>query len=450
MTGELLFAVAEGARQWVRVDLPVWFLLPFIFWMGAICGSFLNVCVYRLPQYPHGQFWPALKGLWSPPSSCPRCRTQIAWYDNVPILGWVFLQGRCRTCRMWISPQYPIIEFLNGALFVLVYWLEVPTGLGTFLGQSCLYSELGPQAYPGLGGMSVEWWLHLRFAYHLVLVEALLVASLIDLRLMIIPDTVTLPAMAVGVAGGAIFGRLGIVPVWFQEPRLARDFSYVGPDWLQWMVSDGPAVPFWIADHPYLHGLAVSLAGLVAGAGLTWLVRAVGTWGLKREAMGDGDVVLMAMVGSFVGWQPVAIAFFLAPAFTLLLMVARMTFRLSQEIPYGPFLSLGTLATMLGWKWIWPSFERFFNLGPLLILLGLVGVMLFAVLLLGIQTIKRMLGMPIGYEEFAGEWTAADQNLYFSGEQVDRFQGRWRRHEDWPGAASSRGALSHERWRHPQ
>jgi leader peptidase (prepilin peptidase)/N-methyltransferase len=438
---------ALDSSTWLRVDLPAWFLLPFVFWLGAICGSFLNVCVYRLPKYPHGQFWPALQGLWSPPSSCPRCRTQIKWYDNVPIFGWLRLRGRCRDCRMWISPQYPLIEFLNGALFVLVYWLEIPLGMRASLEQSCLYSPLGPQMHPGLGTLSPEWWVHLRFAYHLILVEALLAASLIDFRLMIIPDTVTLPAMAVGVVAATAIGRLGILPVWFQEPRLARDFSYIGPDWLQWMVSDGPAVPLWIAEHPHLHGLAVSVAGLAAGATLTWLVRAIGTWGLKREAMGDGDIVLMAMVGSFVGWQPVIIAFFLAPIFTLLLLAARMTFRLSQEIPYGPFLSLGTLATILGWRWIWPSFERMFSLGPLLVLFFLIGIGLFIVILLAMQTLKRLLGFPPGDEPPPPVWTAADQNHFFAGEQVDRFTCRWQAPDHWPGVPAGRGTLNHERWK---
>ncbi|MEZ6067591.1 MAG: prepilin peptidase [Planctomycetaceae bacterium] len=357
-------AVAEAANLPVRVDLPGWFVLLSMFVLGSVCGSFLNVCVYRLPKYPHGQFWPALKGLSSPPSACPRCKTGIAWYDNVPIFGWIWLRGRCRTCKMWISPQYPLIELLNGVLFAFAYWCEIPLDWGATVADTWQYSEIGPQAAPGLGWMSPTVWLHLRLCYHLLLLEALLAASLIDLRLMIIPDTVTLPAMAVGVLGGGLVGRLNLVPVWFQEPWLARDFKHIGPSWLQWMVSDGSAVPDWIATHPHLHGLAVSLAGLAVGGGLTWLIRAIGSWGLGREAMGDGDVVLMAMVGSFIGWQPVVIAFFIAPAFVFMTFLARLTFRLSEEIPYGPFLSLGTLFTVLGWRSVWPTFERIFALGP--------------------------------------------------------------------------------------
>lgn len=460
MIAPLLLQAAPPADV-VRLflDLPAWLVFGFVFVFGTICGSFLNVCVYRLPQHPHGHFWPALKGLWSPPSSCPRCRSLIPWRDNIPVLGWLLLRGRCRKCRMSISPQYPLVELFNGLLFVLVYWLEVPQGRFVALSESCLYSALGPQAVPGLGGWSAEAWIHVRFLYHLVLIEALLAASLIDLRLMIIPDTVTLPAMAVGVVGAVLVGRLQIVPVWFQEPRLAREFSYVGPDWLQWLVSDGPAIPAWIMRHPHWHGLAASLAGLAVGAGVVWLVRVVGAWGLRREAMGDGDVVLMGMVGSFIGWQPVLVAFFIAPllVFALLLIrgvwrrlpwAARGGARWRDEIPYGPYLALGTLLTLLLWSRIGPWAEsRIFGLGPLLLPIGVVGVVTFALLLLAMRGIKRLLGIPDGWESAPGAWTAADQHQYLAGEQVDRFTNRWRCPDDWPGTAASRGTLFHERWR---
>ena len=164
--------------------------------------------------------------------------------------------------------------------------------------------------------------------------------------------------------------------------------------------------------------------------------------------MGDGDVVLMGMVGSFVGWQPVLMAFFIAPLFVFGLLIARMTLRLSQEIPYGPYLSLGTLATILGWRWVFPHFERMFNLGPLLIPFFAVGLALFVVILLGMQWLKRLCGfLPGGPPPGSGEWSAADQNQFFAGEHVDRHTGRWRDRDDWPGAASCAGSLFNERWR---
>lgn len=461
MTAPLLtLAQASPETVWLSIDLPAWLMRGLVFVLGTICGSFVNVCVHRLPRYPHGEFWPALRGLWTPPSSCPRCRTPIPWHDNIPVLGWLLLRGRCRTCRMAISPQYPLVELLNGLLLLLLYWQEVPIGRQASLTESSLFSELGPQNVPGLGPLAPEVWIHLRFLYHVVLIEALLAASLIDLRLMIIPDTVTLPALAVGVAGSVLVGRLNIVPVWFQDPRLSRELHLVLPEGLARWLGDGPAAPAWIAAHPHLHGLAVSLAGVIVGAGTVWIVRVIGTWILRREAMGDGDVVLMGMVGSFVGWQPVLVAFFLAPVLVFAAFVVRLLLRLAlcmtrshasqirDEIPYGPYLALGTLVTLLSWNRLGPWLEqRVFGLGPLLVLMGVTGVILFAVLLLGLQFAKRALGWPIGPPAAEGVWTAADQTHFFAGEQVDRFTNRWRRPDYWPGAAAARGSLHEERWR---
>ncbi|MEZ6058080.1 MAG: prepilin peptidase [Planctomycetaceae bacterium] len=430
----------------VRFDLPNWLLLGFVFVLGTIVGSFLNVCVYRLPQ--HERLWDSLTGLVSPPSSCPRCRTEIAWYDNVPVMGWLLLRGRCRVCKMWISPQYPIIEFLNGLLFLAVFLLEVPLGIGGTLADSCLFTTMGPETIPGLGSLSPEIFLLLRYAFHMVLIEALLVASLIDIRLMIIPDGSTLPAMVFAVIAAASVGRLHLLPVWFQSPRIASDFAETLPAFLSWMLFDGPRVPEWISTSPHWHGLVASVVGLLVGGGVVWCVRVIGGFILRREAMGDGDVVLMAMVGAFVGWQPVLIAFFLAPVAALVVVAVRFAFRRDQMIPYGPYLSLATLIVILCWSRIWPGFERLFNTGTLLILLMVIGTVLFAGILLLMQGAKWLLGIPLGGEdeEVLG-WFAADQNHYLAGEKQDRFTGIWRQ-EDWPGNSSGRGAAFNDRWRY--
>jgi len=101
------------------MDLPFWILSLYVFVIGAVIGSFLNVCVYRIPQY--NRLWGQLRSLSEKPSHCPRCQTHIRWYDNVPIFGWLKLRGRCRSCRMWISARYPIVEFLNGSLLLLLF-----------------------------------------------------------------------------------------------------------------------------------------------------------------------------------------------------------------------------------------------------------------------------------------------------------------------------------------
>jgi leader peptidase (prepilin peptidase)/N-methyltransferase len=438
-------------------SLPYWLAVAFLFVLGAIAGSFLNVCIHRIPQQE--RLWPALKGLWSPPSRCPRCRTHIAWHDNVPILGWLLLRGRCRTCKMWIPVRYPLVELLNALLFVALYCAEVPYGWPPALSSSSLFDpQLGPQVVPGLGPLSPLAFLHLRYFYHLVLVESLIVASLIDIDRREIPDASTLPAMAVGILGGLLIGRVHILPAWTQNSAMV--FGFTRLIWPNWNIADWPVVPAWFAVHPHLHGLLVSLAGLVVGGGVTWLVRIIGFRVLRREAMGFGDVVLMAVIGSFVGWQPALMAFFIAPACALLFLPIQYFIHRDRYIPYGPFLSLGTLIVLLAWGPLWTGVTiagvgRFggarsvFALGILLIVFAAIMAVLFVGTLYLVQGVKRLFGWDAWPEEFVAEWTAADQAQYIAGERVDRHVGRWRKC-DWPGEASSRGSLFEDRWRRGQ
>lgn len=436
-------------------SLPYWMAVLFLFVLGTVAGSFLNVCIYRIPR--EERLWPALKGLWRPPSSCPRCRTRIAWHDNIPIVGWLVLRGRCRTCRMWISPRYPVVELLNGLLFVLVYLWEVPYGWPPAVTASSLYvPEIGPESIPGLGPLSPLAFLHLRYIYHLVLLESLLVASFIDLDRREIPDASTLPALAVGVLGGLLIGRVHILPAWSQNPALITSFTRLL--WPDVNVGAWPAVPGWFTAHPHLHGLLVSVAGLIVGGGVTWLVRIIGFWVLRREAMGFGDVILMAVIGAFLGWQPALVAFFIAPAVALVLLPVQYLVDRDRYIPYGPYLSLGALVTILAWRPLWGGgtlsgggrfggAARIFELGPLLFVFLIVMTVLFVVTLSAVQGIKRLFGWDVSPgDESVAEWTAADQTQYGAGERVDPHTGSWRR-AGWPGEAASRGSLHEQRWR---
>ncbi|WP_437206799.1 prepilin peptidase [Planctomicrobium sp. SH664] len=426
----------------LRLDLPLWFIDLGLFLLGAVVGSFLNVCIYRIPT--RDRLRDQLASLWEKPSNCPRCRTPIRWYDNLPIFGWLKLRGRCRACRMWISPRYPLIEFLNACLWVLVFHLEVPTGMFAPLSSSCLDSDLGPQVFPGLGPLSVEQFVLLRYFFHMVLIEALLVASMIDFDLRIIPDGTTVPAMIVAVVASTAIGRLNIVPVWFQSPNLEMSFASVTPKWIHPLLS-GPGVPAWISAHPHLHGLAVSLAGFVIGGGIVWLVRILGHWMLKQEAMGFGDVILMAMVGSFLGWQPTVIAFFIAPLFAILVVAVTSLFRRDRMIPYGPYLSLGTLATLLAWKPIFARTRHIFELGALLLPLVGLGAVVFGLSLLLVQALKRLIGWQTT-DVAPPIWRSADQTWFFKGENVNRHACRWPT-RDWEGCASGQGTRQAERWR---
>ncbi|HVJ84594.1 MAG TPA: prepilin peptidase, partial [Caulifigura sp.] len=378
------------------------------------------------------EFWPSLQELWNRPSQCKRCRSHIRWQHNIPIFGWMMLRGRCADCKAWISPRYPGIEFLNAMLFVVVYWFEIGSEYSIPLKDSCLWTPIGPDVIPGLGSMSPTLYAHLRYAFHMVLIEALLVATFIDFDLWIIPDGVTLPAMAVGFLGNTAIGRVHLVPAWAEQTSL---FAESLPD-----------VPAWFSQHPHLHGLLVAVAGFVVGGGIVWTVRILGQWALKQEAMGFGDVVLMAMIGSFIGWQASVIVFFLAPVMAIVVVLARLLFRRDRAIPYGPYLSLATLVTLLFWKPIWEVCERVLSLGPLLVPLALVSVALLALMLVVARMVRRLLGVT-PMDEMEMVWTAADQNFLFSGENVDRFQGQWKGTHDWSGVPASRGTLRHEQWR---
>ncbi len=422
-------------------DTPLPIVLTFLFVLGCTIGSFLNVCVYRIPR--HDRLGDQLRGLWSPPSSCPQCGKRISARDNVPIFGWLLLKGRCRNCSLPISPRYPLVELFNGLLFVLLYWREVPAGYRAALEHSSLFAaDLGPQI---IDGFSPTLHLNLRFLYHVILVEALLVASLIDWDLKIIPDGSTVPAMIAGVVVGAV-GYVHLIPVWFQSAQYEPIYSQTLPEFMNFSAPEG-GVPAWVLSAPHAHGLAASLAGLLVGGGLVWGVRLIGALILRREAMGFGDVVLMALIGSYLGWQAAVMVFFLAPICALFSSILALVLRREREIPYGPYLSLAALLVLLFFRDIWSYWQPIFQTGPLVPLMFLVGAVLLAASLALTQLVKKLLGIPLYEdEEWVEEWTSADQLTYQACENRDARQGRWRI-DQWPGESSGRGTLPADQWR---
>lgn len=223
----------------------------FAFLWGAIWGSFLNVVIYRLP---------AGKSLISPPSHCPKCQTRLAWYDNVPIFGWLILRGRCRYCKTKISPRYPLVELLT-ALLSLAIWFHVAHGR----------LLLPVETVDPLIGVGMVFFLYFYFV-------ALLVAiAFIDLDLAIIPHELTLAGMALGMLAAFV------------------------------MPTEGPFIDLW----PGVDWVD-ALIGLAAGAGSIWLI--IKGYALVRgvEGMGWGDFMLMGMVGVWVGWRGVIFVLFAA------------------------------------------------------------------------------------------------------------------------------------------
>lgn len=194
-------------------------LLTFIgFMFGSIIGSFLNVLVYRLPKE---------ESIVSPPSHCPHCGYRIPPWQNIPILSYLFLKGRCHFCGSKISIQYPLIEFLSGLVAAIVIW------------------ELG-----------LSW-----AAISLVLFIYLLgVMTIIDIRYRIIPDTITISGIILGIILSSL-------------------------------------------QYPGISGLVQSVLGVVIGGGALYLIALFGDWLFKKESMGGGDIKLAGMFGAFLGWK---------------------------------------------------------------------------------------------------------------------------------------------------
>ena len=150
----------------VLTQLPMWYIYGFVFVMGAMVGSFLNVCILRMPEEGMSVIYP-------PNSHCPQCHAQIHWYDNIPIISYLFLRGRCRSCHLSISIQYPLIELLTAIMAIAV-----------------------------LKRFGLQWASLVIF----ILVAGLIVITFIDLAHWIIPDEISLSGIPIGVAASFFIG----------------------------------------------------------------------------------------------------------------------------------------------------------------------------------------------------------------------------------------------------
>jgi leader peptidase (prepilin peptidase) / N-methyltransferase len=245
---------------------------------GLMIGSFLNVCIGRIP---------AGESIVSPGSRCPSCRTPIEWYDNVPILGYVLLGGKCRRCRRPISVRYPLVEMITAVAFVLQAWV--------------------------FGGD--PWLLFSR----LVFTGILIVLFGTDFDTQRLPDALTLPGIAIGLAGS-----------------------------------------LWLPP-----GIWDSLVGVALGAGILLAIR--WTWMRLKgvDAMGLGDVKMLAMIGAFLGWKQVVVVLVLASFAGALVGIGLTLARgrsMQSRLPFGTFLALAAyiaslcgerlIAWYLGWSGI--------------------------------------------------------------------------------------------------
>ncbi len=418
-------------------DLPIAGVMVLLFVAGACLGRWMNVVAERIPH--RISMWDQWRA----------CTDGVARKDvlaaGLPVLGPLSARGTAVFGSRGRGVRAAVVELSNGLLLALLYWFEIPADAALGFGASSvnLGAPLGPSPGEGSPFTSAVTLLHVRYAFHAILVESLLLATIVDFDLKLIPSITTDPFTIVGVGLSFACGWLQLTAAWFQDQSILRIF--LGPQLVE-SLGFGDGVPAWLLAHPHWHGLIASLAGVVVGGGVVWLVRLLGSWAMGREAMGQGDVYLMMTVGAFLGWQAALVVFFLAPVCALGIVAVQWLLVSDGEIPYGPFLSLAALLVLLGWERIFPAIDTMLAFGPLLPLVGLLmGGLLVAILGL-LRGLKWMLGIG-GFEDLpGGEWTTADQTHYLAGENVDDRRGRWRT-ERWPGVSAGRGLGFEERWR---
>lgn len=237
----------------------------FVFVVGLMVGSFANVCIFRIPRK---------MSIVKPRSLCPSCQTPIQPSDNIPIISFIILGGKCRHCGSRISWRYPVVELVNGLLYVLAFY-DILCGRG-------------------------NWYL---FLVSLYLSTVFLIIFFIDLDFKIIPDSLTIPGIIIGLA-----------------------------------VSFLPGMQFRWLD---------SLVGLLAGGLLFLLIAEAGDRIFKKESMGGGDIKLAAMMGAFLGWKYIllilVIASFLGAVIGIVLMLLAKDKLSARTIPFGPYLVIAGL-----------------------------------------------------------------------------------------------------------
>ena len=367
----------------------------FVFLFGVCIGSFLNVIIWRLPRGESIAF---------PGSHCPSCGRQIKRYDNIPLIGWFVLRGKCRFCHARIPSRYWLVE---GATGLLVVGLWVCYYILHLRGDVADFSQTWPM-----------------FIAHAILICGLLACSIIDIETFtvplgvcwfvalvgigfstIFPNPSVMPGItpAVGAFGiasaiGLVFSlmllRRGIIQPSFidagynshdennkkKQPRDERSVALsskhgVNPrkEILREVLFLAPAIILGITAYllvkhvqpvnetwtslnrvgkghcfgMHLRGFETALFGYIIGGFCVWGMRILGTLGFGKEAMGMGDVHIMAAVGAVTGWMIPTVAFFLAPIFGLLWAFYLLIRKNQHELPYGPWLSAASLAAMI-------------------------------------------------------------------------------------------------------
>lgn len=413
-------AILAISMEWRLVALAV---------LGAVAGAAVNLAAAALTQ-PRPMVHPWVSGASGGPLR------QIL--RRLPILGWLLLRREDPAADRAAGIRPILVELLSAATFAGLYWWEI--------GRLGLVPPMFA-ADVAAGAMAA---LHQQYAAHLVLGVLMLAASLTDMDEKIIPDAITVPGALLGLVLAAILPHSLLPVVTLDDGFMAAldNLQIASPEawpaslsgapqtlglvcgcgcFLGWCVALLPRT--WYARHgwrralglccarlrrdrltlyvaavaicgtPIIYalwrlggeawrGLLCALVGMAFSGGLVWVIRVIGYLTLQREAMGFGDVTLMAMIGAFLGWQPCLIAFFVAPLPALLVGVGQLLAHRENEIPFGPFLCLGTLVVVVHWANLWPLAAGYFAPGWLIPLVLVACMGLMTLLLLGMRLLR--------------------------------------------------------------
>ena len=271
----------------------------YIFLFGMCIGSFMNVCIYRLP---------ISKSIADPPRSvCPSCDRVIRYYDNIPVFSYFWLKGRCRHCGAPISWRYPLVEIMSG-FFAL-----------------CVFRKFG---------LTFEGFFYYAF------ISSLLVITFIDIDHQIIPNSITLPGIPIFFLASFIARK----PIWYNKILLSKVIGL-------------------LAFFPFPETTYNSILGILTGGGSLYLVGKTYYLIKKEEGMGGGDIKLLAMIGALLGWEGVFFTIFVGSAVGtfagIINMISTRLINIKARIPFGPFLSIGAITYIFYGKEI---IEQYFKM----------------------------------------------------------------------------------------
>ncbi len=411
------------------VALPMAARIALVAIVAIIVARFINWAIYN---------WSYKKRSSGPWADAPKGCAAHRLADHIPVLGWLRLARESQHFGrlFWLRPL--LIELVFPIVLSWYYHFYVSGGALGIRPQAAAFQ---PQ-------------FHTQFMGHFVLLALMTIATFIDFDEFSIPDFVTVPGTVIGLAGAA-FG-IAWLPFDISGPVLIELDAMSPAVWPMWMNGQsglilalaiiliwgfallerrwitrrgfGKAIQYFFARLFRIRGVWVSvigvsvllaigvtavwwlqwnrwpyllssLLGLAFAGGITWGVRISATMGLGIEALGFGDVTLMAMIGTFIGWQPSLVVFFLAPMVAILFVLIRRIVTGESETPYGPYLCAATVLLLLFWKQLWIDWaSAVFAIGPEVIL----GIVVACVFLMGgmlwiWRLIKQALGISVGH-----------------------------------------------------